>query len=69
MKNSFDITTALNQGVHEFAILSGEKPKEIEIKIVDTQLENNNSKQLLQLKLKLSKSIFYSFQIIQHKQI
>jgi len=69
MKNSYDITTAFREGAHEFAVLSGEKPKEIVGKPLVSQIQKNKKQQLFHFVIKLSKTKFYSFKIIQHKQI
>ena len=67
MKNSFDISSALNEAFYEFAILSGEKPQEIENKMTLIKPPKKGKKELFHFDLKCFKSKYYSFQIIQYK--
>ena len=69
MKNSFDISSALNEAFYEFAILSGEKPQEIENNIPVIKVSKKGKKELFHFDLKFFKSKYYSFQIIQYKSI
>jgi hypothetical protein len=69
MKNSFDITNALNEGIHDYAILSGEKPIENLNKPFINKSLKNEKQELFHFDIKLFKTKLYSFQIIQIKQI
>ena len=69
MKNPYDISTALNEAFHQFAVLSGEKNLEIAGKSIVNQIPQNEKLELLHFDIKLFKTKFYSFQIIQYKPI
>ena len=69
MKNPYDISTALNEAFHQFAVLSGEKNVETTNQSIVNQISKNEKQELFHFNVKLFKTKFYSFQIIQYKPI